>query len=104
MPVKPVFIPAKVARRYVSSTVIRMEPRYGPSAVPIPPMIVLSANRTERSTENTYAGSTKPTYCAHSVPHTDVRAALTVTAITLSARVAIPSASAASSSSRTPAS
>ena len=70
----------------------------------MPPMIVFSAKRTERSTENTYVGSTKPTYWAHSEPQTEVRAALSVTAPTFSRRVGIPSASAASSSSRTPAS
>src|SRR5882724_8586084 len=56
------------------------------------------------SIEKTCDGSTKPTYCAHRLPPMEVRAALTTTACTLRRRVAMPSASAASSSSRTPAS
>jgi len=53
MPANPVFRPENVARRYVSSDVIRIEPRKGPRAVPIPPMIVFSANLIERSIEKT---------------------------------------------------
>ena len=104
MPLKRAATPENVARRYVSSEVMNSEPRNGPSAVPMPPMIVLSANRIERSIENTCEGSTKPTYCAHRLPHADVSAALTTIAWTFRRRVAMPSASAASSSSRTPAS
>src|SRR5438093_243212 len=82
---------------------MRSEPRKGPSAVPMPPMMLLSAKRTERSIENTCEGSTKPTYCAQRLPPIEVSAALSTTACTLRRRVAMPSASAASSSSRTPA-
>src|SRR5882762_3124573 len=74
MPVKPAATPENVARRYVSSEVMRTEPRNGPSAVPMPPMMLLSAKRTERSMENTCDGSTKPTYCAHRLPPVDVSA------------------------------
>src|SRR2546425_338906 len=83
---------------------MRSEPRKGPSAVPMPPMMLLSAKRTERSIENTCEGSTKPTYCAQRLPPIEVSAALSTTACTRQRRVAMPSASAASSSSRTPAS
>ena len=44
---------AERARRYVSSERDEGAPTKGPSAVPIPPMIAISAKRTERSTEKT---------------------------------------------------
>src|SRR5258706_2209 len=62
-------MPPKRARRDVSRIVMRAAPRNGPRGVPMPPRIANRQKRTERSTEKTYRGSTKPTYCVHRGPH-----------------------------------
>src|SRR6185369_10288674 len=89
-------------RRKISSGMIKAAPTTGPISVPAPPMSARSANLTPVSaSENTVGGSITRTSMQNNPPPTPVNAADKAMVMHFTLTTSIPTAAAASSSSRT---